>query len=260
MFLHLVLQRIGDVLESGLAIPGAALVSEMGAVAPVAGVPWTPGAIGNASWTGVSLAAVLRACGAEHHPSLHVAFACADTCELEGKRFNYGASIPIEKAMTQAVLLAWAMNGETLTPENGYPLRVVVPGYAGVRSPKWLTAFTVQDAPSDSPIQADDTSCSPGLDEADRRSRAWPDHQRHARQFRYLHAQAHAMLPSGPAAVSGYAVATMRPIVRVDVSADDGRRWCQAELQTDSSSPRAWTLWHTEIDLRQGDHVLAVRA
>ena len=135
--------------------------AEMGAVAPVAGVPWTPGAIGNASWTGVSLAAVLRACGAEHHPSLHVAFACADTCELEGKRFNYGASIPIEKAMTQAVLLAWAMNGETLTPENGYPLRVVVPGYAGVRSPKWLNAFTVQDAPSDSPIQADDTSCSP---------------------------------------------------------------------------------------------------
>ncbi len=116
--------------------------AEMGAVAPVAGVPWTPGAIGNASWTGVSLAAVLRACGAEHHPSLHVAFACADTCELEGKRFNYGASIPIEKAMTQAVLLAWAMNGETLTPENGYPLRVVVPGYAGVRSPKWLNAFT----------------------------------------------------------------------------------------------------------------------
>ena len=136
MFLHLVLQRIGDVLESGLAIPGAALVSEMGAVAPVAGVPWTPGAIGNASWTGVSLAAVLRACGAEHHPSLHVAFACADTCELEGKRFNYGASIPIEKAMTQAVLLAWAMNGETLTPENGYPLRVVVQGYAGEL--KWL--------------------------------------------------------------------------------------------------------------------------
>ncbi len=68
------------------------------------------------------------------------------------------------------------------------------------------------------------------------------------------------MLPSGPAAVSGYAVATMRPIVRVDVSADDGRRWRQAELQTDSSSPRAWTLWHTEIDLPQGDHVLAVRA
>ena len=59
------------------------------------------------------------------------------------------------------------------------------------------------------------------------------------------------MLPSGPAAVSGYAVATMRPIVRVDVSADDGRRWRQAELQMDSSSPWAWTLWHTEMIYRK---------
>ena len=158
------------------------------------------------------------------------------------------------------MLLAWAMNGETLTPEHGYPLRVVVPGYAGVRSPKWLTAITVQDAPSDSPIQADDYKLFPRIGRSRPPIPAWPDHRRHARQFRYLHAQAHAMLPSGPVAVSGYAVATMRPIVRVDVSADDGRRWRQAELQIDSSSPWAWTLWHTEIDLPQGVLVLAVRA
>jgi sulfite oxidase len=235
--------------------------AEMSAVAPVAGVPWTPGAIGNATWTGVSLAALLRACGAKQHPGLHVAVACADTCELEGKRFNYGVSIPIGKAMTKDVLLAWAMNGETLTPEHGYPLRVVVPGYAGVRSPKWLTGIAVQDAPSDSPIQAEDYKLFPSdctkqtADPA--RGLTINDMPVNSAICTPL---AHATLPSGLVAVSGYAVATMRRIVRVDVSADNGRRWLQAKLQTDTSSLWAWTLWHTEIDLPQGDHVLAVRA
>ena len=56
-----------------------------------------PGAIGNATWTGVALAFVLRAYKADLHPGRHVAFACADMCELEGKHFNYSVSIPIGK-------------------------------------------------------------------------------------------------------------------------------------------------------------------
>jgi sulfite oxidase len=235
--------------------------ADMHAVAAVAGVPWAPGAIGNATWTGVSLAGVLRECGAELRPGLHVAFACADTCELDGKRFNYGASIPIGKAMTEDVLLAWALNGEALAPEHGYPLRVVVPGYAGVRSPKWLTAIAVQDSPSDSPIQTDDYKLFP------------PDCTKQtADPARGLTINdmpvnsaictppAHATLPSGLIVIRGYAIATVRRIVRVDVSADEGRSWRQAELQTDASSPWAWTLWQTEIDLPPGNHVLAVRA
>jgi sulfite oxidase len=48
------------------------------------------------------------------------------------------------------------MNGETLAPEHGAPPRLVVPGYAGVRSAKWLTRIEVRDRPSDAPIQAKD--------------------------------------------------------------------------------------------------------
>ncbi len=48
------------------------------------------------------------------------------------------------------------MNGAPLLPEHGFPLRAVVPGYAGVRSPKWLKRITVQDHPSDNPIQGYD--------------------------------------------------------------------------------------------------------
>ncbi len=119
-------------------------------VRPVSGDPWAPGAIGNAEWTGFSLAAVLRAAGAEMDPALHVAFQGADECHLDGKSFRYGTSIPMRKAMAEGVLLAYAMNGERLEAEHGAPLRVVVPGFAGVRSPKWLQTVTVQDQPSDS--------------------------------------------------------------------------------------------------------------
>jgi sulfite oxidase len=55
--------------------------------------------------------------------------------------------------MSPEVLLGYSMSGELLTPEHGFPLRVVVPGFAGVRSPKWLTAITVQDRASGNHMQ-----------------------------------------------------------------------------------------------------------
>lgn len=135
--------------------------ADMQRVRPTSGDRWAHGAIGNAEWTGVSLAAVLRAAGAKMHPALHVAFQSAAECHLDGKSFRYGASIPMQKAMAEKVLLAYAMNGEKLDAEHGAPLAVVVPGYAGVRSPKWLQEITVQNRPSDNPIQADDYKLFP---------------------------------------------------------------------------------------------------
>ena len=235
--------------------------ADMQAVAPVAGDLWAPGAIGNARWSGVSLAALLHASGAADRPGWHVAFECADQCEMEGKHFHYGASIPIEKAMDPDVLLAWGMNGEALTPAPGHPLRLVVPGYAGVRSPKWLTAITVQDRPSDNPIQADEYKLFPSdwtkqtVDPAlGMTINDMPVNSA------ICEPAAHARLKPGPTRVAGYAVATVRPIVRVDVSSDEGHSWRQAKLQTDASSRWSWTLWHIDLDLPMGEHVLAVRA
>ena len=125
--------------------------ADLDAVSPVSGDPWEPGAIGNAVWTGVSLADVLRAAGADETAGRHVGFSSLDECDIDGKRFTFGASIPIEKAMAPEVLLAFAMNGEPLAPDHGFPLRVVVPGFAGVRSPKWLAAIEVRDRPLGQP-------------------------------------------------------------------------------------------------------------
>jgi sulfite oxidase len=131
--------------------------ADMQPVEKTSGDLWAPGAIGNAEWTGVPLADVLCAARVSEGEHLHVAFEAVDVAENEGaKDAPYGVSIPMAKAMTGEVLLAYAMNGEPLTVEHGAPLRIVVPGYAGVRSAKWVSQIRVQDKPSDAFKQAKD--------------------------------------------------------------------------------------------------------
>jgi sulfite oxidase len=236
--------------------------ADMQQVKPTSGDPWAPGAIGNAEWSGVSLAAVLAAAEADTDASLHVAFECCDEVEMPDEgTFTYGASIPMPKALTPDVLLAFAMNGETLAPEHGYPLRVVVPGYAGVRSPKWLAAISVQDRPSDNHMQqrdykllsadvtAETVDWSKGMTIYDMPLTS-----------AICEPAPLASLKAGPTTIRGYAIATARAVVRVDVSINGGRDWCQAELDHDESAPWSWTFWSTVIDIPTGGHEIVVRA
>lgn len=90
--------------------------ADMLAVAPVSGDPWAPGAIGNAEWTGVRLAEVLRAAGIDADEERYVAFESHDRIADTDTRF--GASIPLAKALAPETLLAFAMNGEPLAPST----------------------------------------------------------------------------------------------------------------------------------------------
>ncbi len=109
--------------------------------------PWGPGATSTAAWTGVRLGDVLATAGVQP-PAAHVAFAAPDQSQLAEPPQRYGSSIPLVKAIAGEVLLAWAMNGEPLTAAHGAPVRVVVPGYIGARSVKWVERITVQREPS----------------------------------------------------------------------------------------------------------------
>ncbi len=231
-------------------------------VRPVTGDPWAPGAIGNAQWTGVRLADVLRAAGAETDAELHVAFSALDECDVDDEHFRYGASIPMTKAMSRDVLLADFMNGEPLEPRHGFPLRVVVPGFAGVRSPKWLARIEVRETPADCPIQATDYKLLPpdiqSPDDIDW-SRGIVINELPVNSA-ICEPATHATLAAGVVTVRGYATATARAIVRVDVSGDGGRSWRQARLETDATTPWSWTFWETEVEVSPGEHELAVRA
>jgi sulfite oxidase len=224
---------------------------------PVTGDPWEAGAIGNAAWTGVSLADVLRIAEADPNPALHVAFESADM--VKGQ--PYGVSIPMTKALCPDVLLAFEMNGELLAPEHGFPMRVVVPGFAGVRSPKWLAAITVQDTPSGNSMQQTDYKLfPPNVTSA---SVDWPmgiTINEMPLNAAICEPADGAEVTAGPLTVRGYATATGRTIERVDLSPDGGLRWHQAVLERRPDAPWSWTFWKATLDLAVGNHELAVRA
>jgi len=91
----------------------------------------------------------------------YVAFTSLDEAQFEGEQVSYGSSIALEKALSPDVILAYEMNDEPLAPEHGFPLRVIVPGYIGARSVKWLREITLQEAYIDQPLPGSDYKIFP---------------------------------------------------------------------------------------------------
>jgi sulfite oxidase len=221
--------------------------------------PWGPAATATATWTGVRLADVLASAVLRSGPA-HVAFAAPDRSELADPPQNFGASIPLGKACHPEVLLAWAMNGAPLTPVHGAPLRVVVPGYIGARSVKWVDRITVQDVPSDNYFQAVAYRLLPAdadpatADPADGLSLGSV-----ALNCEVLRPADGADVPVGAFEATGYAYAgDDRTVARVDVSVDAGRSWRQARVDA-PASPWTWQHWHATVDLPRGRTTIVVR-
>jgi len=237
---------------------------ELVRVRPVPGeAPWGAGVVSHARWRGVPLAAVLEAAEVTEGAA-HVAFAGLDRVEKGGERIPFGGSIPLARALAGGgappVLLAWEMNGEPLPPEHGYPLRVVVPGYIGARSVKWLGSVRVQEAPSDNYYQArsyklfpphvgpEDADWSSGLMLGELSLTSVIGAPRDGEE-----------VPRGRVAVRGYAMAGgERTVERVEVSADGGRSWIVAAHEP--APPGVWTFWRAELDLPAGDQEIVCRA
>jgi sulfite oxidase len=211
--------------------------------------PWGPGATGTATWTGARLADVL-ALARPTAQAAHVGFEGADLSPEAKPPQRFGGSIPLDKARRPEVLLAWAMNGEPLAPVHGAPLRVVVPGYIGARSVKWLERIELRDRSWRGYFQdvvyrllPEDGTPAPG-----------------AGMPLGLVALNADILSVTPTEARGYAFAGgERFVTRVDVSTDGGATWRQAEL-LDDLGPWAWRHWRAPLDLPPGEHELVVRA
>jgi len=110
------------------------------------GTPWSQtGGMGCPTWTGVRLADVLKAAGLKSGAA-HVAGQGGDPGMI-ATAAPVIRSVPLAKALEQNTLLAWDMNGTPLPKVHGYPLRLVVPGWVGSASTKWLHTLSVLDAP-----------------------------------------------------------------------------------------------------------------
>ncbi len=229
--------------------------------APIADqLNWGNEAISSAVWTGVSLGEVLMVAGVKPSAN-HVAFLGLDEVKKDDATFGYGSSIPLGKALRPEALLAYEMNGEPLPAVHGFPLRVVVPGYIGARSVKWVTRITAQAQPSDNYYQAVAYKLFPPQMTAESID---PEAglmlgELSVNSVICLPA-ADSILTAGSLVVSGYAMAGgERSVARVDVSSDGGKTWMNAEL-LGTDSAWTWRLWRTELTLVPGDYELTVRA
>ena len=193
--------------------------------------PWGPGATGTATWSGVALADVLAVAGPRPEAA-HAGFDGADVCPEAKPVQRFGGSIPLDKACRPEVLLAWAMNGESLAAVHGAPLRVVVPGYIGARSVKWLERIEVRSRPWQGYFQQvvyrllpEDGTVAPGA----------------GMPLGLVALNADVLSPADGATVAGGAGRGARLRVRgrraarrrVDVSVDGAATWSQAELLDD---------------------------
>ena len=125
----------------------------------VPGERWNVGAVSTAEWTGVPLVEVLDRAGVLSN-AREVLFRGADGGTVDGRSdaIRFERSLPVDRGLTGDALLAYAMNGEALPVQHGYPLRLIVPGWYAVASVKWLTDIELIDAPFDGYYQGESTS------------------------------------------------------------------------------------------------------
>jgi sulfite oxidase len=196
---------------------------------PVAGIQWTKGAIGNARWTGVRMADVLKRAGVKGTGKF-VIMNAAD--RPLGTMPDFIRQLPIEKAMHPDTLLAYDMNGQPLAPLHGFPLRVIAPGWEGAYAVKWLTSLRVSDRESDSfwvttGYRYPTKRVAPGA-AVDPKDMA-PLTGLTVKSLITRPADG-AALGAGKIDVAGFAWAGEADIARVEVSTDHGATWQAARL------------------------------
>lgn len=233
---------------------------ELEAVAPIPNeVPWQADSISTAVWRGVSLQDVLQFAGVQPGAA-HVAFLGLDEMTYEGRSTRFGASIPIDKALSSEVLLAYEMNGVPLPPEHGYPLRAVVPGYIGARSVKWLEMITVQAKPSSNPYQFKTYRLFPPHVQPENVEDVQGEMLGEYPMNAVICDPAHQdRLTAGFNLMCGLANGKGgRKVERVEVSYDRGVTWTQAEIV--QRADWSWCFWEIGLDLFPGTYQLMVRA
>ena len=112
------------------------------------GTPWRLGAVATARFGGTRLSNLLGAVGVPAD-AIEVVASGGDSGDVDGEVQQYAFSIPLHIAMGVGSIVAWTMNGEPLSPDHGFPLRLVVGGSYGMASVKWLTSLAVTSEPFD---------------------------------------------------------------------------------------------------------------
>jgi DMSO/TMAO reductase YedYZ molybdopterin-dependent catalytic subunit len=221
------------------------------------GLPFFWGGIGNARWAGTALAPLLDEAGVLDD-GIEVVFYGIDTGEQTvGEQTyvqNFARSMSLEDAMNPYNLLAYEMNGVPLPQSNGFPLRLIAPGWYGIANVKWLKRIEVIETRLMNHFMAHEYVT---LRQEERDGETiWTERS-----------VGRSLLKSAPARVvrngDGYRIegaAWGAPIQQVEVKIDDGP-WQQAEIDRSHSGRFAWKFWSLAwADVTPGEHTVTSRA
>ncbi|MGH9712742.1 MAG: molybdopterin-dependent oxidoreductase [Candidatus Acidiferrales bacterium] len=234
----------------------------------VPGGQWGNGAMGNAVWTGLKLSDVLQAAGVKKD-SVAVQFQGLDHGKgPEGLGSHaFMKSIELSNPAFEECVLAYSMNGEPLPMLNGFPLRLVMPGHFAtywVKSLSWIrvlqkadenfwmkTAYRIPDTPRGTTTPEDVKAGQ---------VKTVPIGRMPVRSF-IIAPDGSSKIPMKlPVTLRGVAFSGYGRVVKVEVSADDGKTWRQAHLGEDLGAYSFRTWEHRWIPERAGRYMLAVRA
>ena len=220
--------------------------------------PWLVEAVGTAEWTGTPLAPLLEEAGPLDGAG-EVVFTGLDRGVQGGVEQQYERSLPLWEALREEVLLAYAINGQPLPPQHGYPVRLVVPGWYGMTHVKWLRSITLigerflgyqqeiayrfrrreeESGGYVTRILPRALMLPPGI----------PDFLSRTRFLR-----------PGRCRLEGRAWSGWAPVTRLEVSIDGGRHWAEASLGPPLGD-YAWRPWSFDWDARPGEYELCCRA
>ena len=221
--------------------------------------PWLLEAVGTARWRGTPVAGLLEEAGV-HGEAVEVVFTGLDRGVEGAEEQDYARSLSLTEVLAGDAILAYEVNGAPLPPQHGFPLRLLVPGWYGMTSVKWLSRITLLDAPFEgyqmkhsyrrrqhedeageplTRMQVRALMVPPGIPEFLSRSR---------------------IVEAGELVLEGRAWSGEAEVVGVELSSDGGESWSEAELAPASLGRWAWRSWRFVWDATAGEHELCCRA
>ena len=221
--------------------------------------PWIVEAVGTARWRGTPVGDLLAEAGVEKD-AVEVVFTGLDRGVEGDEEQLYARSVALEELLGGEAILAYEVNGVALPPQHGFPLRLVVPGWYGMTSVKWLARLTAVDEPFDGyqmrhsyRLREEDDDEGMPLTRMRPRSLLVPPGIPEFLSRRRI-------VAAGRCELRGRAWSGIADISGVEVSTDDGESWSDAEVERDGLGRWAWRAWRLEWDARPGEFVLCSRA
>ncbi|HEX4889035.1 MAG TPA: sulfite oxidase [Alphaproteobacteria bacterium] len=221
----------------------------------IKGTPWGTGAAGCVIWTGVPLKTVIETLGGASAGAKFITGTGGEKIPagLNPKDVVVERSVPVSNLDT--ILLAWELNGKPISLAHGGPLRMIVPGYAGVNNIKYIAKLSLTSAESDAKIQ------KTGYRMHDIGTEGSPD----VPSVWAMEVKSWITSPltdgkAGRVTISGVAFGGMNAVKGVEVSTDGGKNWREATFAGPDLGRFAWRQFALSTELKPGSHTLVSRA